>query len=105
MSLPIAMPIVEMTQALKARHSAAVTELLSDYALSDDQLHILEGNTRDVLSGLVEKLGAGAVLMGAVARGALQRLMLGSTAELVLDHLACDLIIVKPPAESVGERG
>jgi nucleotide-binding universal stress UspA family protein len=31
--------------------------------------------------------------------------MLGSTAELVLDHLACDLIIVKPPAESVGERG
>jgi universal stress protein E len=35
--------------------------------------------------------------MGAVSRNALQRLFLGSTAETVLDHVPCDLLIVHPP--------
>ncbi len=35
--------------------------------------------------------------MGAVARGRLQRAAIGSTAERVLDHLPCDVVIVKPP--------
>ena len=34
--------------------------------------------------------------MGAVSRRGLQRTFIGSTAEKVLDHLPCDLLIVKP---------
>jgi universal stress protein E len=34
--------------------------------------------------------------MGAVSRSALERVFVGSTAELVLDRLGCDVLIVKP---------
>jgi nucleotide-binding universal stress UspA family protein len=37
------------------------------------------------------------VVMGAVSRSGLRRWILGNTAEGVLDHLSCDLLIVKPP--------
>ena len=37
------------------------------------------------------------VVMGAVSRSGLRRWMVGNTAESVLDRLACDLLIVKPP--------
>jgi universal stress protein E len=46
------------------------------------------------------------VVMGAVSRSGLRRWMLGNTAEDVLDRLACDLLIVKPPRfrSGVGRR-
>jgi len=34
--------------------------------------------------------------MGAVSRSALARLLIGNTAERVLDKLSCDVLIVKP---------
>jgi universal stress protein E len=37
------------------------------------------------------------VVMGAVSRSGLRRWILGNTAEGVLDHLSCDLLVVKPP--------
>lgn len=37
------------------------------------------------------------VVMGAVSRSGLRRLVIGNTAESVLDRLSCDLLIVKPP--------
>jgi len=38
------------------------------------------------------------VVMGAVARSGLKRLVIGNTAERILDHLSCDVLVVKPPA-------
>jgi len=34
--------------------------------------------------------------MGALARSGLKRLLIGNTAERVLDHLPCDLLVIKP---------
>ena len=34
--------------------------------------------------------------MGVVARSGLKRLLIGNTAERVLDHLPCDLLVIKP---------
>ena len=47
--------------------------------------------------------------MGAVARNRWKRLFIGATAERTLEHLPCDLLIVKPdwfqtPVESRGAR-
>jgi universal stress protein E len=96
MAFPIATPIDGMTEALKQRHADAVTKLLAPYDLPESQVHVREGETRKVLIGMAEKLKASVVVTGAVARGPLQRIVLGSTAEHVLDRLPCDLLIVKP---------
>jgi universal stress protein E len=45
---------------------------------------------------VVERLRADLLVMGAVSRSRLQELFVGSTAERVLDHLGCDVLVVKP---------
>jgi universal stress protein E len=37
------------------------------------------------------------MVMGAISRGRLERVFVGSTAERLLDRLPCDVLVVKPP--------
>jgi universal stress protein E len=71
-------------------------ELAKKHRLAPQAMRVIDGETRDVLVGAVDELDADVVVIGAVARGALKRLALGSTAERVLDFVPCDLLIVKP---------
>jgi universal stress protein E len=64
--------------------------------IAKDHAHLVSGLTHEELPALAEKLDAAVVVMGAVARNRLKRLFIGSTAERTLDHLPCDLLIVKP---------
>ncbi|MGH8313881.1 MAG: universal stress protein, partial [Steroidobacterales bacterium] len=36
------------------------------------------------------------MVLGAVARSSLQRVLIGSTAERLLDRLPCDILVIKP---------
>jgi universal stress protein E len=45
---------------------------------------------------MANKFNADVVVMGAVARNRLKRIFIGATAERVLEHLPCDLLIIKP---------
>ena len=47
------------------------------------------------LPKLLENLGASVVVMGAVSRSGLDRVLIGSTAERLLDHIDRDVLIVK----------
>jgi universal stress protein E len=99
MSFPIAEPINELIAGLRQRHKNALAALLASYSIPEKHVHLGEGDTREVLIASVEELHADLVVMGAVARGAIKRMLLGSTAELVLDHVPCDLLILKPGAK------
>lgn len=57
------------------------------------------------------RIGADIVVMGALSRSGLQRLLIGNTAESLLDQLPCDILVVKPadfitrvPSECNGPR-
>ena len=104
MSFPIAEPLNEVMQGLKLRHTKALDALLAGYAISKERIHLGEGDTREVLMTSIAELHADVVVIGAVARGAIQRMLLGSTAELILDHIPCDLLIIKPEAPRKGAR-
>jgi universal stress protein E len=96
LSFPIAEPIRDVIEGLRMRHRKALDSLLGGYAIPNDRIHLGEGGTREVLIASIDELHADIVVMGAVARGAIQRMLLGSTAELILDHVPCDLLVVKP---------
>lgn len=96
MSFPITEPINDAIAALRSQHQSAMDELTKKHGISPESSTVIEGETREVLVGAVEDLAADVVVIGAVSRGALKRLVLGSTAERVLDFLPCDLLIVKP---------
>jgi len=96
MTMPISLPIQELTDSLKKEHSEALYALTDAHGLKRDQVHMHQGGTRELLVALTEQLRADVVVMGAVSRSGLQRLFLGNTAEDVLDKLSCDVLIVKP---------
>lgn len=97
MAFPISAPMTDILQALKQRHEEAVGELMKSYAdVPSNRIHVVEGNTREQLDALVDDISADLVVMGAVSRGLFERIILGSTAEQILDRVACDLLIIKP---------
>ena len=59
--------------------------------------HVSCGFPQDAIKFTASKLGASIVVMGAVSRTGLKRLLIGNTAERVLDELPCDVLVVKPP--------
>ena len=95
MMMPMALPIVEITDAMNAEHVAAVQELTDALPLPRERVHVVQGGAREQLLAQTERLRADLVVMGAVSRSGLQRLFIGSTAEEVLDRIPCDLLIVK----------
>jgi len=44
---------------------------------------------------LTRDIGATLLVMGVVSKGALELLLIGNTAEKVLDDLSCDILVVK----------
>ena len=95
-SMPIALPVTELADAMRAEHTEAVELLCKKHGVPPMRTHIQQGGTRQMLLALAENLRADVVVMGAVSRSGLKGLFLGNTAEDVLDRLPCDLVIVKP---------
>jgi universal stress protein E len=81
----------------RTRKLKELTALVSDYAVPIENIHLDVGGTCDVLCRLAQQLDADVVTMGAVSRSAVKRAFIGSTAEMILEHLPCDALIVKSP--------
>lgn len=91
----ISMPVDAVTKALRKKHKQALEDLLQDEDVPIENSRVVEGETGRTLVEFSEELKADFLVMGAVSRRALKRLVLGSTAEQVLDRAHCDLLIVK----------
>lgn len=61
-----------------------------------DRMHLLEGEPADAIAGLAEDLNADLVVLGAVHRSGLKRVLMGSTAEDILGSIKCDVLVLKP---------
>jgi universal stress protein E len=71
-------------------------EILSNFSLSDEQLHIEQDEVKKSLPALLKRLDASVLVMGAVSRSALDRFLVGSTAERLLDKVGQDVLVLKP---------
>jgi universal stress protein E len=77
-------------------HKEALNALMSKLEVPEDRIHMGTGNTTDLLPRVAKEVGAALVVMGAVSRSRLEQAIVGSTAEIVLDRLPCDVLVVKP---------
>jgi universal stress protein E len=59
--------------------------------------HLVVGHPINAIRDVARDTGSAIVVMGAISRSGLKRLFIGNTAERVLDHLTCDVLVVKPP--------
>ena len=96
---PIKISLDEIDQRIKAEHREKLDALAAANDIDADHVHQLPGTTRELLPTFARTHGASLVVMGALARWGLKRSVIGSTAERVLDHLPCDVLIVRAADE------
>jgi len=94
--IPVSLPFDEIEQQMHEDHQKRFSEITSFHGLADDKSHLVAGLTHEELPAIADTLKADVVVMGAVARNRWKRLFIGATAERTLEHLPCDLLIVKP---------
>jgi universal stress protein E len=92
---PIRLPVEELSRRIAREHREKLDALAAATGIAKNRTHQLPGATRDVLPFFARDRQADLVVMGAVARWSMQRTVIGSTAERVLDHLPCDILIVR----------
>ena len=79
----------------RARVSAAMLELARAHGLGDEAVRVVQGSAAEALPRIAAERQADLLVMGAVSRSRLREIFLGSTAERVLDHLPCDVLVIK----------
>lgn len=80
----------------RREHDRALNEFVARYHLPDANVHRSDGDPSVGLPELAARLPATMVVMGVVSRSALPELLVGHTAERVLDRLECDVLAIKP---------
>lgn len=60
-------------------------------------LHLPQGDAQKMIAALADSLEADLVVMGTIARTGISGLIIGNTAEAILDQLECSVLAVKPP--------
>lgn len=94
--LPVSLPLDEIEKEMREQHGKRFNEIVGYHGIAKDQAHLISGRAHEELPALAIAQKADVVVMGAVARNRWKRLFVGATAERTLDHLPCDLLIVKP---------
>jgi nucleotide-binding universal stress UspA family protein len=59
--------------------------------------HLPKGPAKKVIASMAAELRADLVVMGTVARTGISGLIIGNTAEAILDQLTCSVLAIKPP--------
>ncbi len=89
----------------RERHRAGLDEALAWLAVNyghegarwlKPEAHLLRGNPRRVIPALAAEIAADVVVMGTVGRTGVSGLLIGNTAEAILDQLACAVLALKP---------
>lgn len=88
--------LVEMPGDRRAAAEAAVKRLAQRHGMAGDAALVWPGVPAEVLTAASARLKAAVLVMGAVSRSGLSQAFIGSTAEAVIDAVACDVLIVKP---------
>lgn len=86
----------EAAEAHRRRIGLAFDRAASRGRVPPEHRHLLEGSAVSELERLTRRLRAGMLVIGAVSRSGLRRIFIGGTAERLLDHVSCDVLVVKP---------
>lgn len=87
-----------LKKKVRREHHARIDELIQPFGLSvqDPCVHLLEGELQHVVPAWAGDTLVDVLVMGSLARGFIDRLLLGSSAERLMDSVNCDLLVVKP---------
>ncbi|MEK1906589.1 MAG: universal stress protein [Pseudomonas sp.] len=94
--LSAADPTFQLKETIEARYREQCAAFQAEYDVSDERLHIEEGPADVLIPYTADKLKAAVTVIGTVARTGLSGALIGNTAEVVLDTLESDVLVLKP---------
>ncbi|MEL7448412.1 MAG: universal stress protein [Pseudomonadota bacterium] len=94
--MPAMLPAEEIAETMRKEHERHLFALTDSFGIDRERVHNLSGSARQALPTAVIRNNTDLLVMGAVARTGLDKLMFGSSAEKLLDHVPCDILVVKP---------
>lgn len=97
---PFAPVVVPSSPAEERKYLAPIRKRFGafnrEHGITARRGHLQMGDPAFVLPQLANALKAQILVMGAVSRAPVKRLLIGSTAERVMEMLPCDILVVKP---------
>ncbi|WP_430444652.1 MAG: universal stress protein [Pseudomonas piscis] len=94
--LSAADPVFQLKETIEKRYRDACQAFQSEFDIDDGHLHIEEGPADVLIPHMAHKLEAVLTIIGTVARTGLSGALIGNTAEVVLDALDSDVLVLKP---------
>ena len=94
--LSAADPVFQLKETIEARYREQCKAFQAEFDIDDAHLHIEEGPADVLIPHLAHKLGAVLTIIGTVARTGISGALIGNTAEVVLDSLESDVLVLKP---------
>lgn len=93
------MPVVGVsTEALAADQGlqrSKIKQWTDIFRVTDANIHVEPGVAAECLPRMAAECRADIVVMGAVSRSDLKRVLIGSTAERALEAMPCDVLVVR----------
>jgi nucleotide-binding universal stress UspA family protein len=94
--LSAADPVFQLRETIEARYREQCKAFQTEFDIDDDHLHIEEGPADVLIPHIAHRLQASVTVIGTVARTGLSGALIGNTAEVVLDSLESDVLVLKP---------
>ena len=88
------------SDAVRGQHLLAMKALRQPFSIGSAETYVEQGEPEEVIPDIAAKLNAGVVVLGTFGRTGFSAAFLGNTAEQVIDHLRCDLLVIRPDSTS-----
>ena len=88
-------PAYQLSETIEKRYREACKAFQAEYDISEERLHVAEGPADVLIPHTEQKLGAAVTVIGTVARSGLSGALIGNTAEVVLDAVESDVLVLK----------
>ncbi|MBC2691329.1 MULTISPECIES: universal stress protein [Pseudomonas] len=94
--LSAADPVFQLKETIEARYREDCKAFQAEFDIDDEHLHVEEGPADVLIPHMAHKLQAAVTVIGSVARTGFSGALIGNTAEVVLDSLESDVLVLKP---------
>ena len=88
--------VSQVVEGAEVRAKRDLKTALEDRRIPRSNVHLVQGTPIDTIPRLAQQLGSELVVMGALSRSGLKRMLIGNTAERILNSLNADVLVVKP---------
>lgn len=86
-----------MTPEIKDIYSTACKAYEKQYdSLAERNIHLSAGAADLIIPQVAKDIDAAVCVIGTVARSGISGVLIGNTAEAILDDLTCDILVIKP---------